>query len=67
VECFKCGLVGHSSTSMKDFVAEDDLNCGRLVLEISQENNFNMWPRDRFDVILVKNVAVFLPVSEEST
>jgi hypothetical protein len=52
---------------MKDFVAEDDLNCGRLVLEISQENNFNMWPRDRFDVILVKNVAVFLPVSEEST
>jgi hypothetical protein len=29
--------------------------------------NFNMWLRDCFCDILVKNVAIFLPLSEEST
>ena len=45
---------------MKDFVTESDLNCADLAQEVSVEN-FNMWPRDYFCGILVKNVATFCP------
>jgi hypothetical protein len=46
---------------MEDFVAEGDLNCGTLSLEVSEENNFNTWPKDCYCDILVKNVAAFCP------
>ena len=42
---------------MGDFVPESDLNCGILAVEVSEEKNFNMWPRDCSCDILVKNVA----------
>ena len=42
VECYKWGLMGYPSRSMKDFVTEDDLNCGSPGLMVSGENNFNM-------------------------
>jgi hypothetical protein len=45
---------------MEDFVTESDLNCADLAQEISVEN-FNMWPRNCFCGILVKNVSVFCP------
>ena len=38
------------------------MNCvGLLAQEASVEKNFNMWPRDCFCDILVKNVTVFCP------
>jgi hypothetical protein len=46
---------------MEDIVAEGGLNYGSLALEISEENNFNMWPSDCSCDILVKNVAAFYP------
>ena len=42
-------------------MAEGDLNCGSLALEVSGEKNINMWPRDCSCDILVKNVATFCP------
>ena len=42
-------------------VAVSDLNCADLVQEVSVEKNFNMWHRDCFCNILVKNVAAFGP------
>jgi hypothetical protein len=30
---------------MEDFVAEGDLNCVSLALEVSEEKNFNLWSR----------------------
>ena len=60
VECFKWGLMGYPSRNMEDFVTESDLNCADLAQEVSVEN-FNMWPRDCFCGILVKNVAAFCP------
>jgi hypothetical protein len=38
VECFKWGLMGHSSRNMEDFVAGSNLNCVDLAQEISKEN-----------------------------
>ena len=46
---------------MEDIVAEDDLNCVSLALEVSEEKNFSMWPRDCSCDILVKNVTAFCP------
>ena len=46
---------------MEDIVAEDDLNCVSLALEVSEEKNFSMWPRDCSCDILVKNVVTFCP------
>ena len=60
MECFKWGLMGYPSRNMEDFVTESDLNCADLAQEVSVEN-FNMWPRDCFCGILVKNVATFCP------
>jgi hypothetical protein len=38
----KWGLVAHASSNMEDFVAEGDLNCGSLALEVPVKKNFNM-------------------------
>jgi hypothetical protein len=62
MECFKWGLMSHVSRNMEDFVAVSDLNCADLTQEVSMEKNFSMWPRNCFCVILVKNVATFLPL-----
>jgi hypothetical protein len=51
--------MGHPSRNMVDFVAEGDLNCESLALEVSEEKNFSMWPRDCSCAILVSNVAAF--------
>jgi hypothetical protein len=45
VECFKWGLMGHTSRNMEDFVAESNLYCADLAQEVSEEN-FSMWHRD---------------------
>lgn len=38
---------------MEDLFAEDDLNCGSLALDVSEEKNFNMWLRDcSFDILV---------------
>jgi hypothetical protein len=58
VECFKWGLLGYPSRNTEDFVAESDLNCESLALEVPKEN-FNMWQRVCSCDILVKNVAAF--------
>ena len=42
VECFKWGLMNHSSRSMGDFVAESNLNCADLAQEVSVEKNFSV-------------------------
>lgn len=60
VESFKWGLMGHPSRSLKDSGAEDDLNCGDLDLEVSEEN-ICMWPRECSCVILAKDMATFSP------
>ena len=39
---------------------ESDFNCVDLAQEVSVEN-FNMWPRDCFCGLLVKDVATFCP------
>ena len=44
---------------MEDISAVGDLNCRVLALDVSEEKNFNMWPRDSSCSILVKNVAAF--------
>jgi len=60
VKCFKWGLMSHPSRKMEVLVAVSDLSCADLVQEVSEEN-FNMWHRDWFFGILVKNVAAFCP------
>jgi hypothetical protein len=45
---------------MEDFVTESDLNCADLAQEFSLDN-FNIWCRDYFCDILVKNMATFCP------
>ena len=64
MECFKWGLMGCHSRNVVNFVAVSDLNCADLAQKVSVEN-FNMWPRDCFCSIWVKNMAAFLPLSEE--
>ena len=58
VECFKWGLMGHISRSMKDSVPKYVLNSGDLAQEVSEKKTFSMWPLDWFCDILVRNVAV---------
>ena len=55
--------MGHPSRNMVDFVAEGDLNCGSLALEVSEEKNFSMWPRDCFCGIFFKKCGCFVPLS----
>jgi hypothetical protein len=57
--------MGYPSRNMEDLVTESNLNCVDLAQEVSVEN-FNMWPRDYFCDILMKNMGYFVPVSEES-
>jgi hypothetical protein len=40
VECFKCGLMGHPSRNMEDFVARSNLNCVDLAQEIFKGEEF---------------------------
>ena len=47
-ECFKHCLMGHPSRNMEDSGAENDLNCGGMAQEASEEKNFSMLPRDLF-------------------
>jgi hypothetical protein len=61
VECFKWGLMDHSSRNMEDLVAGSNLNCVDLAQEISKGKNFRMWHKDSFCGILVKNEATFCP------
>jgi hypothetical protein len=42
---------------MEIFVTKGNLNCGILALEVSEEKNFNVWPRDSSCDILVNNMA----------
>ena len=58
--------MGHVSRNMEDFVDGSDLNCGSLILEVSEEKYFSMYLRDCFCGILGKNMDAFLPLSEES-
>ena len=52
---------------MEDSGAEGHLNCvGLMAQEVSVKKNFNMWLRDCFCDVLVKNTAAFLPLSEET-
>jgi hypothetical protein len=51
--------MNHPRKNMGDFVAECNLNCGSLPLEVSVEKNFKMLPRNCSCDILVKNVAAF--------
>jgi hypothetical protein len=57
--------MGYPRRNMEDFDTESDLNFVDLVQEDSLEY-FNMWSSDSFCDILVKNVATFLFMSEES-
>ena len=59
VECFKHGLIGHTSRIMKDSDAESYLNCEGLDQAVSPEKNISMWARDGYFNILAKNVASF--------
>jgi hypothetical protein len=38
--------MGYPSRNVEDFVAESDFNYGSLALEVSEEKNFNMCPRE---------------------
>jgi hypothetical protein len=66
MDCFKWSLMGHPRRNMKDFVANSDLNCGSLALEVFEEKNFSMWPRD-CPCDIGEECGCFLPLSEEST
>lgn len=45
----------------QDSGTDDDLHCGGLAQEVSEEKNFTMLPREGSYDILVKNVAAFCP------
>ena len=59
MECLKLGLMGHPSRNMEDFVTESELNSAELAQEVSVEH-FNMWPRNCFCGIWVKNMATIV-------
>jgi hypothetical protein len=52
--------MSYPSVNIEDFVTESDVNHAELAQEVLVEN-FNMWPRDCFCGILVKNMANFCP------
>lgn len=58
---FKWGLVDHPRRNIEDIGAGGDLNFWGLGQEVSEEKNVNMWPRDCFCDVLVKNMAAFCP------
>ena len=51
---------------MKDSDSVGELICKRLTQEVSEEKNFNMWPRDCSCDILVKNVSAFYHLKSQS-
>jgi hypothetical protein len=51
--------MGYPIRNKEHFASEGDLNCGSMVLEVSEEKDFSMWPRDCSCDTLVKNVAAF--------
>jgi hypothetical protein len=56
--------MGHSCRSLEDSGgAECDLNCYGLALDVSEEKNFRMWPRDSSYENLVKNVAGYFALA----
>ena len=60
MECFKWGLINHSSRNVEDSCIEGDLNCGGLAQEVSKENFSMLFIYHCYD-ILEKNVAAFCP------
>ena len=63
MECFKWGIMKHTSRSMENNSAESDLNCGCLIQVASKEKK---WPRDCFLRHFVYECGCFLLLSEES-
>lgn len=57
MECFKHSFMGHTSRSMEDSSAEDNLNCGDQ--EVSEEKNVSVWPKDWSCDILVRTWLLF--------
>ena len=52
--------MGQPSRNMEDTDAESHLDCvGLMAQEVSVEKNFNMWLRDCFCDVLIKNTALF--------
>ena len=47
---FKWCLMNHPRRNMEDFASEGNLNCADMVQEVSEEKNFNTWPRGYFVV-----------------
>ena len=42
----KSRLMGHPSRNVKDRGAQGGLNCAGMAPDVSEEKNFNIWPRD---------------------
>ena len=61
MECFKYYFMDNTSRSMEDSGAKSCLNCWRLAPDILEQKNLNMFPRDHYRNVLVKNVASFCP------
>ena len=59
LECFKWGIMGH--ILVEGQWCKNDLNCGVLAQDVSEEKNFSIWPWDCYCDILAKNVAAFFP------
>jgi|UPI0000F50431 hypothetical protein len=57
---FNWGLMESPSRTMEYFVAESDLICGNLVLEVSVAQRLFLW-------YFGEEYGCFLPLSEEST
>ena len=60
MKCFKRSVMGYPSQNMKDCCYWEWFELCRPGPILSVKN-FNMWPRDRFCDILVKNMAAFCP------
>lgn len=59
IEHFRWGLLSHSGRNKEDSGTKGDFNCGGLAQGVSEDRNFNLWPRDYFCDILAKKVAAF--------
>ena len=60
MKCFKRSVMGYPSQNMKDCCYWEWFELCRPGPILSVKN-FNMWPRERFCDILVKNMAAFCP------
>ena len=61
MKCFKPCLMGHTSRSMKDNGADNELKCQELAQVVS-EKNFSMLLRNHSCHILVKELTTFIIV-----